>query len=349
MIDNIDNEKELEIIGLDDEEDIINEALEKKDENDGFFLEETESVKLADEKSENYNSINQDDVEDDNFEEIPTANAVDNRSKKLKILIGNGRPGLGKSTVAMQLIAPYIFMKNGNNKIPLYTLETDSDSNVSSTYILDAISIEVKENTFDNSMIRLLTKDEHAIYDIGGGKSTQIVMDALVNTGLIYGIDLFVIPLTDGRHEARKTKEFYDFIKANHKNANIVFVLNKVASNACYDDVCLQYIDFLGDRNFMVDAIVGIIEDIEKQDRNLVYLHNDDIIKYSIREEKTVFEIAFTDTTKSDILLKEAILNNENSKIKFLSAKKNNISKAKNYYETSIEPSIKKFDDLLGL
>lgn len=276
------------------------------------------------------------------------SNVPANTQKKIKILIGNGRPGIGKSTVAMQLVAPYLFMKNDNQKVPLYTFESLTDTNMFSTHIIDAISVEVKENSFDNNIINILTKNENAIYDIGGGKTTQIVLEALKNTGLIYSIDLFVIPLTDGKHEGLKAKEFYDQIKAINPDANIVFALNKVAPNAIYDDVCLQYIDFLGDRNLMVDATVGIIEDVAPEDRNLVHLHNDDIIKYSVRHERTVFEFAFTDTTLTDSELREAIRDNDVTRQKYLSARKTNFAKAKNYYENSLKPSMNNFDRLLG-
>lgn len=287
--------------------------------------------------------------EDENYDVASALNNLpSNSQKKIKILVGNGRPGLGKSTVAMQLVAPYLFMKNQNQKVPLYTFESLSDTNMFSTHILDAVSVEVRENSFDNTFINVLTKDEHAIYDIGGGKTTQIVMEALRNTGLIYSIDLFVIPLTDGKHEGQKAKDFYDYVKSVNPDANIVFALNKVAPNACYDDVCLQYIDFLGDRNLMVDATVGMIEDVEPQDRNLVHLHNDDIIKYSVRHARTVFEFAHTDTTLTDNELREAIINNDMVRQKYLSARKTNIAKAKKYYENSIQPSIANFDRLLG-
>lgn len=354
----------LDIIGLDtpnidnEEENnqpvsMINEDRDDEEEtsDDGYKKdEEEEEINSA---IDNVKMLNTEDIEEEtksqvinnngnNFNHFPTTN------KKLKIIVGNGRPGLGKSTVAMQLIAPYLFSKNGQHKVPLYTFESLTDNNMFSTNILNAISVEVKENSFDNSIINLLTKDEYAIYDIGGGKTTQVVTDCLVSTGLIYGIDLFVIPLTDGKHEAIKARDFYLTIKHHNPDANFVFVLNKVANNACYDDVCMQYIDFLGDRNLMIDATRGIIEDINPEDRNLAHLHNDDIVKYSVRNEKTIYELAFTNTSKTDSLLIQSLRDGDTVKQKLLSARKNSISKAKKFFETSIKPSMDKFDHILG-
>ncbi|WP_152633027.1 hypothetical protein [Aliarcobacter butzleri] len=331
-----------------DRENEEDEDREEKTSDNGYKNEEDEDED-EDELNSAINNVkvlnNEDRDEEENgnnFNHFPTTN------KKLKIIVGNGRPGLGKSTVAMQLIAPYLFTKNGQTKVPLYTFESLTDNNMFSTNILNAISVEVKENSFDNSIINLLTKDEYAIYDIGGGKTTQVVTDCLVNTGLIYGIDLFVIPLTDGKHEAIKAREFYHTIKYHNPDANFVFVLNKVANNAYYDDVCMQYIDFLGDRNLMIDATRGIIEDINPEDRNLAHLHNDDIVKYSVRNEKTVYELAFTNTSKTDDLLIQALKDGNTVKQKLLSARKNSISKAKKFFETSIKPSMDKFDQILG-
>ena len=334
----------LTIIGLND-----NELEEEQEENIIPQIEEKENIEEDLNSLKSINDFSEQKEENkENEVQITNNNYQIAQNKKLKILVGNGRPGLGKSTVAMQLIAPYLYSKNNGIKVPLYVFESLSDNNLFSTQILDAISIEVKENSFDNSVINILTRDEAAVYDIGGGKTTQIVMDALINTGLIYGIDLFVIPLTDGKHEGKKAKDFYDFVKTHNPEANIVFVLNKVAQNTCYDDVCMQYIDFLGDRGLIIDATRGIIEDVAPEDRNLVHLHNDDIIKYSVRHEKTVFELAFTKTEDCDILLKKAFAENDTAKQKYLSARKNNVAKAKKYFESSIQPSIATFNRILG-
>ena len=364
------NDGSLTITGLGDDEEGLEPVGDDEDNNTGTMLgavreDEEEDDDYYKEFSEEYNVPTREDLQEYNNHNVDTENLeennlvqsnvqhsntalVSNGNKKLKILVGNGRPGLGKSTTALQLIAPYLFMVGNQQKVPLYTFESLTDNNMFSTHILDAHSIEVRENSFDNALINIFTRDENAIFDIGGGKTTQVVMDSLKNTGLIFGIDLFVIPLTDGKHEALKAKEFYDFIKAHNKGARIVFVLNKVAPNACYDDVCLQYIDFLGDRNLMVDATRGIIEDIAVEDRNLVHLYNDDIIKYAVRHEQSVFEIAFTDTSETDRMLLEAIANNDVNAQKYLSARKMNIAKAKKYYELSIEPSMATFDRLVG-
>lgn len=342
--------EELTIIGLDDDSDEIQNSeniIPQQDNN------ENSTEDINEERDDELSTLrNIDDfseqTEQRELQKPKNNNYQISQNKKLKILVGNGRPGLGKSTVAMQLIAPYLFSRNSGNKVPLYIFESLSDNNLFSTQILDAISVEVKENSFDNSVINILTKDEAAVYDIGGGKTTQIVMEALINTGLIYGIDLFVIPLTDGKHEAKKAKDFYDLVKEHNPEANIVFVLNKVAHNTCYDDVCMQYIDFLGDRGLIMDATRGIIEDVSPEDRNLVHLHNDDIIKYSVRHEKTVFELAFTKTEDCDDLLKKAFAENDTAKQKYLSARKNNVAKAKKYFEGSIQPSIGTFNRILG-
>lgn len=347
-----DNEKDLDLdLDLDDLEDL---GLSSINEEESIIPLEEDDV-IHNEENDKSSNIHNEEEEDNNeiihsvSQTQSNTNSALTTGKKLKILIGNGKAGLGKSTVAAQLIAPFLFMMNNNTPINLYTMESAQDNNLFNTFILNAINVEVKENSFNNTMINLYSKDEHAIFDIGGGKTTSIVLETLKNTGLIDGIDLFVIPITDGQHEALKAKEFYDFVKECNPDAKFVFALNKVSKNTYYDDVCLQFIDFLGDRNLMVDATRGVIEDISSEDRNLIHLQDDDTIKYSVREQRTVFEFAFTDMTDTENLLKKAINNNDINNIRFLSARKNNIEKAKQFYSNCIDPSILKLKSLLNI
>lgn len=341
-----DTDEDFVVSGLDDDDD-------EKMENELMNEDELEDEDEPEDEDEDEDEPEGEDEPEDELEQnkaissVDNSTAVANTDKKYKILVGNGKAGIGKTTISSQLLAPFLFMQNDKNPINLYTLESAADNNLYSTFILNAVNVEVKENTFDNTMINIYSRDEHAIFDIGGGKTTSTVLNSLKNTGLVYGIDLFVIPLTDGQHEALKAKEFYDFIKSCNPSAKFLFVLNKVAANAQYDDVCLQYIDFLGDRNLMVDATRGIIEDVNEEDRNIAHLLDNDIIKYSVREQRTVFELAFTDISESERLLKEAIQNKDISKIRFLSARKNNIEKSKIFYNTCLNPAISKIESIV--
>ena len=319
-----------------------------KDDND----DSDELINLGD-ISNNDNITNEDTIDTSELPALQKEEAKNNHvavidNTNLKIIVINDRGGVGKSTVAQQIIAPYLFSTSGNKKVPYYSLES-KDEGFTETNIIIPTYMEVKKETFDNLFINLFSRNESSIFDIGCEKTSETVLHSLVNTGLIYGVDLFVIPLTNGKKEANAVKKIYEFIKHYNVGAKFLFVLNKVRSGYTYEESCLHFIDFLGDRDSIADSTPGVIKDFDKNDAaNIIHLYEDNCINYSVREGLTVFEIAFTNIEQTTNNLKNALAIGDVQNIKLLSYRKKEFEKCRTFYNNCIEPSLQKIDRILS-
>lgn len=345
------NNSNLHIDEHEEEDDSLRIIDSPEENNEILELSQSSVISLDDEEDDNLdleiNSVLRPSSQENNImeaQENSNSTAI-TTNKKPKILMLNSSGSVGKTTIAAQLIAPYLYM-NFRDRINLYTLWSYKKPHSFSSDIINIVDIQAKEDTFSNLLINIYSKDEPAIFDIGAEHTTGIALNALVDTSIIFGIDLFVVPLTKGQKEAIDALEVYSFIKRHNPNAKFVFILNRVAKNTTIDDICLHFLDFLGDKDLMVDATKGIIEEIEPNDRNCILLHDDNIINFSVREESTIFELAYTVIEETEQLLKKAIIENSPD-MRFLSARKNNIAIAKKYYENSIYPAIERLNDIM--
>jgi len=338
----IDNEEDEETI-IETQEDNIDSLIIDSEDKEILTNQESSS---EEENNTEIDMAELPELKNENVQKNSDIAVIDNSN--LKILVVNDRGGVGKSTVAQQIIAPYLFSVSGNKKVPYYSLES-KDEGFTETNIIIPSYMEVKKETFDNLFISLFSRNESSIFDIGCEKTSETVLNSLVNTGLIYGVDLFVIPLTNGKKEANAVKKIYEFIKHHNVGAKFLFVLNKVRNGYTYEESCLHFIDFLGDRNFIADSTPGVIKDFATEDAaNIIYLYEDNCINYSVREGLTVFEIAFTNIETTTTNLKQALSTGDVENIKLLSYRKKEFEKCKAFYFNCIEPSLQKLDTILS-
>jgi len=52
-------------------------------------------------------------------------------SRKLKVAVISSKGGVGKSTISMQLITPYLYEKNGSNPIAHYEFDDENQDSLS--------------------------------------------------------------------------------------------------------------------------------------------------------------------------------------------------------------------------
>ena len=268
--------------------------------------------------------------------------------KNLKIIVVSSKGGVGKSTIAMQLIAPYLYEIN-DGVVPFY--EFDDENCDSLSYGASSLTtrevVEVGSTILKEELTEIFSKKENACLDIGGNKTTTIVLDALDESGMIHFVDLAVIPLLDGEQDGINASIIYTTLKDMKPDLKFVFVLNR-AKNHRY--INYQFDNFFGDvRGILsnVQAIKNYLFDGDHE--NYVVMLDDDIIKYSRRFGLTIYEIAQMkkDFTQDLKLKKEALSKEE--EIKVISFK-NYIQKASSgYYEDVLQPAFLKLNQVLEM
>lgn len=261
-----------------------------------------------------------------------------------KIIVANTKGGVGKSTTATQLLVPYLYQKI-NDKVNLIEFDDENldSKSFSNSEILTAEQIKVGSGDLEGNIIEKMLGYNNFIADIGGNKTTTIVLNKIDELGLIDTIDAIFIPLTDGEQDAINAFKTYKMIKNFNKDIKTFFVLSRVDENM---DLELQFIDFFGDLKGRINGKKGIIEQIEVNDRNVLKMTNSDVIKYSRLFATTAFEISKFDIEELKEKQKEYIKNKENEKAIKVTYRIQIVNKAKKYYNNILKSAFKKIDEI---
>lgn len=125
------------------------------------------------------------------------------------VLVINTKGGSGKSTAAMQLIAPWVLDRTGKATL----VELDDENHDSADFTSSAIQSErVKvgkevdaEFAIDELMTR--TDDAYVIADIGGNRTSAMALEHIGNRGYDSLIDLIVIPVSSPGQDVENAKK----------------------------------------------------------------------------------------------------------------------------------------------
>ncbi len=262
---------------------------------------------------------------------------------KTKVLVVSSKGGVGKSTVSMQVVAPYLFEKNKAKAVSFYEFDDENIDSLSygGSQISKRESIEVEEYVIMDKLLDILSADEYTCIDVGGNKSTTLCLDTLNDTGMINQIDLAIIPLLDGEQDAINAKKVYRRLKELDPSVKVVFALNRAKSKKYVQH---QFDNFFGDVRGIFndeDALIHILDEDEKE--NYISIEDSDVIKYSRKFGMTIYEIAAQDR---DFV--SQLKNADNEKDKKLIAFKNTVyQNAKKYYESNLKENFAKLDDIL--
>lgn len=168
-------------------------------------------------------------------------------NKIKKILTGNEiviipqtKGGVGKTTTATQVVAPFLFMNNGGKKVRY--IEVD-DLNKGSDIFTDSEVFSSEKIAVDDkfSISDVMTSSEvenqNIILDLGGSLTTKTVIK-----GIGYNEDFdnvfWIIPLGDGKEDAQNAVDTYAQIREIYKKSvsgsrtpKTMFVLSKAVSS----------------------------------------------------------------------------------------------------------------------
>jgi len=205
------------------------------------------------------------------------------------IIIPQTKGGVGKSTVAMQVIAPYLYKKH---KKKITYIEIDDENNDSQSFTRTQI---VNKRMLNTNKIKkldeyILHDDKHeVIVDVGGNKTSALVLEEISKIGT-FGHVQWIVPLGDGELDGKNaiaTMKKIRRIEGGKLDDNLIFALNRSISME-QDYVEEQFINFfgheyLGSKSTIIDFV-----------KNPKYfpVKNDKIITISRYLGSTVWEMA---------------------------------------------------------
>lgn len=230
------------------------------------------------------------------------------------IIIPQTKGGVGKSTVAMQVIAPYLYKKHGKK---VTYIEIDDENNDSQSFtrtqIVDKRMLGTNKLTELDELI--LMDDKHEIIvDVGGNKTSSLVLEEIKKVGS-FGNVKWIIPLGDGELDGKNAIATMKKIKKIEHNMedNILFALNRAISMEpeYYEE---QFINFFGHKYLDSNSVIC---DFVKDPRYFP-VKNDKVITMSRYLGSTVWEMAYNNTDFAAKAMKAKELGDVESARKFL-------------------------------
>lgn len=213
-----------------------------------------------------------------------------------KVIVVNTKGGASKSTVALQVVGTY-FLQRGEN-IALVELDDENqDSAIFSDSLIKTSTAFV--GTHEDDILLTLrelfsnNKLQNLVLDIGGNKTTTMVINALERSRLYHLMDLFIIPMSGGNQDYANAIKTYEMIK--HMGKPVIFGLSRVRR---LERVKSQYQEFF--RDF--------------PDFPFIILTDSDTIDLSRRLNKSVYELAIATSEGNLIEQYDKLIYNEMEK-----------------------------------
>lgn len=268
------------------------------------------------------------------------------KEKNLKIIVVSSKGGVGKSTITMQLIAPFLYELNDKQPVSFY--EFDDENNDCLSYgdskLTERQIVEVSSPILRENLTEMFHKEGPACFDIGGNKTTTIVLNAFQESGMIHFVDLVVIPLLDGEQDGINAIVIYSILKDMRPDLKFLFVLNR-AKNHRY--VEYQFDNFFGDIRGIFENNTSVKNSLFGDDGHYVALLDDDIIKYSRRFGLTIYEIAHQNKDFISLLKLNMQEMSKEQEVKLVSFKNYIKNASDSYYENVLKVGFETLENLL--
>jgi len=208
------------------------------------------------------------------------------------IIIPQTKGGVGKSTVAMQVIAPYLYKKHGKK---VTYIEIDDENNDSQSFTRTEIVNKrmLSTNKLSELDEMILMDDNHeVIVDVGGNKTSSLVLEEISKVGTFKNVK-WIIPMGDGELDGKNAIATMKKLKKIEKNSqeNLFFALNRAISMEP-DYLEEQFINFFGHKYLGSNST---ITDFIK-DPKYFAVKNDKVITISRYLGSTVWEMAYNNT-----------------------------------------------------
>ncbi len=208
------------------------------------------------------------------------------------IIIPQTKGGVGKSTLAMQVIAPYLYKKHGKK---ITYIEIDDENNDSESFnrteIVNKRMLQTNKLKELDEMI-LMDDNHEIIVDVGGNKTSTLVLDEIKKVGT-FGNVKWIVPLGDGELDGKNAIATMKKLKKIEPNAqdNLIFALSRAISTE-EDYLEEQFINFFGHKYLGSNSTITDVV----QNPKYIPIVNDKIITISRYLGSTVWEMAHNNT-----------------------------------------------------
>jgi hypothetical protein len=229
--------------------------------------------------------------------------------------------------VAFQVAAASFLAK----KQEVQLIEFDDENKDSETFSNSKIKssqVEIGDGTDVDEVLKdtlLVPNDKNLVIDVGGNKTTTIIIEGLKKTRLYRKIDLFIIPMSGGYQDLKNAEKTYEMIKGF--DVPVIFALSRVRNPKRLQ---FQYGDFF--RAFPKEKYF--------------ILTDSDVVDLSRQNGKSIYEIAFDNESKAILEdgLDKAFDADDNDKIAQFSTLLQIFDESEEYVKKILTPAFEKIN-----
>lgn len=265
-----------------------------------------------------------------------------------KVLVMNAKGGSGKSTVATQVVLPWLYLHTGKKK-PAHYYEFDDENRqkewaFQATQVAVNQSAQVSQTELRDRMADILLQKEYSVcIDVGANKTSIAIQEALFDSGMIHAIDVVVIPVMDGEIDAINAISIAKDVRSV-SDVPVVFVLGR---QNLMRELKSQFNLFLGDdRLFLQQA--GLLDSLPEKDRQYFIMPDSDAIKYSRLFGVTLWEVSQVQKDFNQEIREAMRSGADADEIKFLSFKKGVYRDCVAYNDDVLLPAFTLLDTIVG-
>lgn len=198
----------------------------------------------------------------------------------MKIMTVNTKGGSSKSTTSFQVAGAYFLSRCEEVQVLEFDPENEDNKCFSESKIKTA-QVPVDDDVSVELTKILAKKETNVCIDVGGNRSTTIVLEALARSRMHIAVDLFLIPMSGGSQDVVNAERTYNMIK--DFNRPIVFVLSRARRPLKDPKIKFQF------RNFF--------EKFPKA--KFFYLRDSDAVDLSRATAQSIYEIALDQNFKT--------------------------------------------------
>ena len=242
------------------------------------------------------------------------------------ILTINTKGGSGKSTASMQVLAPYFLSRDqGVTLVEMDNENQDAENFGCSIVVREQFHVDAHAKDV-NSAVRdlfLYAQYENMTIDVGGNRTTNMILEALTETKLHRMVDLYVIPISSAYQDLDNAIKTMSSLKEIDPGANICFAISRSRHPFNSHRLKFQFARFFKE-------ITGY---------PYFVLSDSDVIDLSRLLRKTVFELACDQELQNELetQLDQAFDVSDKNKIYELSTTIEILEDAKKYYEQDLK------------
>ena len=203
-------------------------------------------------------------------------------------VVANTKGGVGKSTIASQVMAPYLNVKHGE-KVVITSADDNNkyDESLSESDILEVKTYGLTDG-IDNAedlLYDVVQDNKSYILDVEGGNGSAEAIKSICSLELDDHI-VFVIPFFSDKSGIKNMKDTMKAIREHTEESKILLVANKVQN---INNIENEFLYFYGDEDL---EIKGILPELEA-DKNIALtpILSTNVFDLASESSKTAFEI----------------------------------------------------------